>query len=136
MAAEFRLLGDNEARAEGRLVDLGHRRPRSVLVILLVEANRVVTADQLVKRMWAGQPPQRARSTLCGYVHRLRKALSGMPGADIVRQPGGYLLAVDEDLIEMCRFRELSRRAAPPPTTRRPWRCSARRWRCGGENSL
>ncbi|HKS45793.1 MAG TPA: BTAD domain-containing putative transcriptional regulator [Amycolatopsis sp.] len=111
MTAEFRLLGDIEARVDGRLVELGHLRQRSVVVILLVEANRIVPADQLVERVWAGRPPQRARDTLYGYVHRLRKALAVMTGVNILRQPGGYLISVDEAMIDVHRFRELVRQA-------------------------
>ncbi|MFF4492393.1 BTAD domain-containing putative transcriptional regulator [Streptomyces sp. NPDC001544] len=111
MTAEFRLLGDIEARVDGQLVDLGHRRQRLVLVVLLVEANRIVPVDQLVERVWAGRPPQRARDTLYGYVHRLRKALAVMAGVDILRQTGGYLISVDEALVDMHRFSELIRQA-------------------------
>ncbi|TCO54235.1 BTAD domain-containing putative transcriptional regulator [Actinocrispum wychmicini] len=111
MTAGFRLLGDIEGRVDGRPVALGHQRQRSVLVVLLVEANRVVPVDQLVDRVWAGQPPHRARETLYGYVHRLRRALAVMAEVDIVRQPGGYLLSIDEDLIDLHRFRDLVRQA-------------------------
>ena len=111
MTVEFRLLGDVEARVDGRLVDLGHLKQRLVLVALLVEANRIVPVDQLVERVWAERPPQRARDTLYGYLHRLRKALAVMTGVDILRKPGGYLLSVDEALIDVYRFRELVRQA-------------------------
>jgi DNA-binding SARP family transcriptional activator len=103
MTAEFRLLGDIEARVDGHVVDLGHLRQRSVLVILLVEANRTMPADQLVERVWADRPPQRARDTLYGYVSRLRKTLAVLGVADIVRQSGGYLVSVDEALIDVHR---------------------------------
>lgn len=111
MTAEFCLLGDVEARVDDRLIDLGHLRQRSVLVILLMEANRVVPADQLVERVWADRPPQRARDTLYGYLHRLRKALAAVAEVDIVRQAGGYLISVNEALIDVHRFRELLRQA-------------------------
>lgn len=111
MTAEFRLLGDIEASVDGRVVDLGPLRQRSVLVILLVEANRVVSFDQLVERVWAARAPRSARETLYSYVHRLRRALATVAGVDIVRQSGGYQISLDEDLIDMYRFRELTRRA-------------------------
>jgi DNA-binding SARP family transcriptional activator len=111
MATEFRLLGDIEACVDGRPVDLGHLRQRCVLVTLLVEANRLVSIDSLVDRVWGGQPPHRARDTLYGYVHRLRKGLAVTDDVDIARQPGGYLIRVDEASIDLHRFRVRVRKA-------------------------
>jgi DNA-binding SARP family transcriptional activator len=110
VTAEFRLLGNIEVLADDRPVDLGHLRQRCVLLALLLEANRIVSVDQLVDRVWA-RPPHRARETLYGYLHRLRKALADVEGVDIARQSGGYSIAVDETRIDVYRFRELVRQA-------------------------
>ena len=66
MAVEFRLLGDVEARLDGQQLEIGHARQRCVLVALLVEVNRPIPLDQLVDRVWADQPPHRARNALGG----------------------------------------------------------------------
>ncbi|MFI5491512.1 tetratricopeptide repeat protein [Actinoplanes sp. NPDC051859] len=107
MAAEFGVLGPVEARIDGQLADLGHARQRNVLGVLLVEAGRRVTVDQLIDRVWGEEPPQRATNALYSYLSRLRRALTAA-GADIRREPGGYLLTVDPQTVDLHRFRTLT----------------------------
>lgn len=107
MAAEFGVLGVVEARIDGRPVDLGHARQRSVLGVLLVEVGRPVTVDQLIDRLWGERPPQRAASALYSYLSRLRGAVAGATDLQIRREPGGYLLTVDPQAVDLHRFRGL-----------------------------
>ncbi|MDX3692550.1 BTAD domain-containing putative transcriptional regulator [Streptomyces europaeiscabiei] len=111
MTVEFAVLGSVEARVNGRIVDLGHARQRCVLAVLLVDANRVVSVDQLVERIWADRLPQRVRNTLYGYVSRLRGALAVAEGADIVRRSGGYVLDVEATAVDLHRFHDVVARA-------------------------
>ncbi|MDQ0578637.1 BTAD domain-containing putative transcriptional regulator [Streptomyces rishiriensis] len=111
MTVEFGVLGSVEARVDGRIVDLGHARQRCVLAVLLVDANQVVSVDQLVERVWADRPPQRARNTVYGYVSRLRRALAVAQGAEIVRRSGGYVLDVEAVAVDLHRFRDVAARA-------------------------
>ncbi|MDA0644143.1 AfsR/SARP family transcriptional regulator [Nonomuraea ferruginea] len=104
---EFRLLGEVEAAAGGRLVDLGHARQRRVLAVLLIEANRVVSADQILDRVWGEAPPQRARAAVHGYLCRLRRVLTEMDGVGLVRRPGGYALTADPMTVDLLKFRKL-----------------------------
>src|SRR6266545_2841347 len=106
MAIEFRLLGSVEARVDGRAVDLGHARQRCVLAALLVDANRVVPADELIERVWAERLPQRARTALSGYLSRLRQVLADT-GVGLARHPEGYALVVDPMAVDLHRFRHL-----------------------------
>lgn len=117
MVAEFRLLGEVEARLNGHPLDVGHARQRCVLASLLIDVNRPVSIDQLMDRVWADQPPSRARNALAGYLSRLRTALSG-GGVQIVRGPVGYTLGADEESIDLHLFRRLvvaARTSADPP---------------------
>ncbi|MDI6103060.1 BTAD domain-containing putative transcriptional regulator [Actinoplanes sp. NEAU-A12] len=107
MAAEFGVLGVVEARIEGRHVDLGHARQRCVLGVLLVEAGRPVTMDQLIDRVWGERAPQRAAGALYSYLSRLRRAVACADGVEIRREPGGYLLTVDPRAVDLHRFRRL-----------------------------
>ncbi|MEV7683761.1 BTAD domain-containing putative transcriptional regulator [Streptomyces sp. NPDC088341] len=109
---EFGLLGCVEARLDGRPVALGHARQRCVLAALMVDANRVVSVDRLIDRVWGERPPQRAQASLYSYISRLRQALSPAAGdADIERRSGGYVLTVDTSAVDLHRFRELVERA-------------------------
>lgn len=116
---EFRLLGGVEAIRDGAPVEVGHARQQCVLAALLVDANTLVTADQLVDRVWGEQPPLRARNTLHSYIARLRRVLTPAEttteasGGEvrIGRRSGGYRLTVDELAVDVHRFRRLVARA-------------------------
>ncbi|HET6501710.1 MAG TPA: BTAD domain-containing putative transcriptional regulator [Amycolatopsis sp.] len=112
MAVGFRLLGSVEAEVGGVAVDLGHPKQRAVLGVLLVEANHLVSTDRLLDRVWGERRPARGRETVYNYLSRLRTALR--PGGDDVRldrRSGGYLLAVDEQAVDIHRFHHLLTRA-------------------------
>ncbi|MEV5884928.1 BTAD domain-containing putative transcriptional regulator [Streptomyces sp. NPDC052020] len=112
MAIEFRLLGDIAAYADGTAMDLGPPQQRLVLAVLLAEAPRHVSVDQLVGRVWGERPPQRAKGTLYSYLSRLRGALApARPETLIVRRSGGYALVTDHDAVDLHRFRLLVERA-------------------------
>ncbi|RKT52930.1 AfsR/SARP family transcriptional regulator [Saccharothrix australiensis] len=116
MAVEFRVLGAVEAGVDGRPVDLGPAKQRCVLAVLLVEANRWVPADRLLDRVWGEHVP-RGRNPLYTYLSRLRRVLREVGGGGILRGPGGWRLAVDEDAVDLHRFHRLvaaARDAADP----------------------
>ena len=107
MPVGFRLLGDIEAHVDGRPVDLGHARQRGVLAALLADVNHPVSAGQLADRVWAGRPPQRAHRSLASYLSRLRRVLAGAEDVVIAHGPGGYVVRVAPEAIDLHRFRAL-----------------------------
>ncbi|MCT7659402.1 BTAD domain-containing putative transcriptional regulator [Mycobacterium deserti] len=111
MAAEFRLLGEVEACVDGQRLDIGHARQRCVLATLLVDVNKPVSVDQLIDRVWADDPPHRARNALAGYLSRLRTLLANDGDVQITRGPAGYTLAADALSVDLHLFRELAGRA-------------------------
>ena len=104
---EFRILGPVEVRAAGRLVDIGHARQRAVLAVLLLDLGRAVPAEQLIDRVWGGDPPSSVRNVLYGYVARLKRALAEAPepGVALARRGGGYWLEAEPDQVDACQFR-------------------------------
>lgn len=108
---QFRLLGDVKVSVAGRRLEIGHTRQRCVLAALLVDVNRPVPVDQLLDRVWADNPPHRARNALAGYLSRLRAQLAAVPGVAITREPGGYLLTGRAETVDLHLFRHLVSRA-------------------------
>ncbi|BBX33219.1 putative ATPase [Mycolicibacterium mageritense DSM 44476 = CIP 104973] len=111
MAVEFRILGEVEVLVDGRGLDVGHARQRCVLVSLLVDVNRPVSPDQLTDRVWADEPPHKARNALAAYISRLRQLIAGNDGVRIVRGPGGYMLQADAQTVDLYLFRDRVSRA-------------------------
>jgi DNA-binding SARP family transcriptional activator len=107
VVVRFGLLGEVHADVDGRAVDLGPARQRCVLAVLLVDANYPVSVDQFAERVWGGALPHRMRGTLSSYVSRLRQSLAGAPEVTIARRLGGYLLAVDQQAVDLHQFRRL-----------------------------
>ena len=59
MAVEFRILGPLEVVVDGHVVPIGAAKHRTLLACLLLRANRVVSVDELVDRVWDGDTPHR-----------------------------------------------------------------------------
>jgi serine/threonine protein kinase/WD40 repeat protein/DNA-binding SARP family transcriptional activator len=103
---EYRALGPLAAVQDGRERALGGPRQRLVLAVLLARANRTVSQDALIDEVWAGEPPDAAKSTLHVFISTLRKEL----GSDqILRRGDGYRVEVDEDSFDVVRFEALVR---------------------------
>lgn len=101
---EFRLLGPLEVRDADAVVPIGGPKQRTVLALLLLNVNRVVTVERLTDAVWASEPPETARNTLQTYVRHLRKAL----GAErIEHRSSGYVLVADPDEVDLLRFERL-----------------------------
>jgi DNA-binding SARP family transcriptional activator/DNA polymerase III delta prime subunit len=106
LAVEFRILGPLQVFVDGQVVPIGAAKHRTLLACLLLRANRVVTVDELVDRVWDGDTPNRSKATLQTYVMRLRQVL-GDPSV-IRTAADGYLVTVDSDQLDLLRFTELA----------------------------
>jgi DNA-binding SARP family transcriptional activator/tetratricopeptide (TPR) repeat protein len=107
MQVEFRVIGEITASVGGEVIDLGPARVRCVAAVLLVEANRPVTQQQLAERVWGEHLPQRTAATLYTYISRLRTALAPARDVRIERGAGGYVLSVEQSAVDLHRFRDL-----------------------------
>ena len=102
---EFRLLGPLEVLEGGRVVPVGGSKQRALLAVLLLHANEVVSRDRLIDELWGERLPGTAAHSLDHQVSRLRKVLE--QSELLVTRPGGYLLQVDPEQIDVRRFEHL-----------------------------
>ncbi|MFJ8142494.1 BTAD domain-containing putative transcriptional regulator [Streptomyces sp. NPDC096013] len=105
------VLGTLDVRENGVSIAPTAPKPRQVLALLALHADRVVPVAALVDELWSGRPPRSVRTTLQTYVLQLRELITlalRQPGAasaelsspaagrsakDVLATvPGGYLL--------------------------------------------
>jgi DNA-binding SARP family transcriptional activator/tetratricopeptide (TPR) repeat protein len=102
----FRILGPLQARPDGNSVDLGIRRNRLILGVLLLRAGHPVGIGRLTELIWTDEaPPPSSRNAIQISISRLRSALSGSARIETVGD--AYRLDVDHSLIDVFRFRAL-----------------------------
>ena len=106
-AMDFRILGPLEVHVGGRPVALGGAKPRALLAILLLNANKVVSSDRLIDELWGEDPPPTAAKGLQGYVSGLRKALEAATREVLVTRPPGYAIELDPQQLDLTRFERL-----------------------------
>jgi DNA-binding SARP family transcriptional activator len=109
---ELRVLGPIEVRHDGSPVLLRGGKPRQLLSLLAMRANRPVPADQLIEELWEGDPPPSASIALRVHVNRLRQVLeldrsAHAPSARLPAGPHGYQLRVEPDELDAQRFERL-----------------------------
>ncbi|MGW3346945.1 AfsR/SARP family transcriptional regulator [Nonomuraea rubra] len=109
----FAILGPLEVRRGSRAIAVNAEKQRVILATLLLSANRVVLADDLMERLWEDRLPRYARASLQTHLARLRRTLEdGNGDVEVIRtSPGGYLIEVAPDHLDLLRFRGLVDRA-------------------------
>lgn len=105
---EFRILGQVELWADGKRYDLGSRKERGVLAVLLWEL-RPVPAETLISRIWGSEPSDSALKSLYENVSRLRRSLrsAGGTGQELSQRSGSYALCVSRQDVDVWQFRSL-----------------------------
>lgn len=99
---DFRMLGPVEAWHEGAPVDLGKQQQRFVLVVLLLHANKPLSADRLTEIIWGANPER--RTLIRGYINKLRKVFGPAGDVAIETTATGYLLRVSPEQLDLHRF--------------------------------
>ncbi|MGV9293700.1 BTAD domain-containing putative transcriptional regulator [Amycolatopsis sp. NPDC003676] len=102
---KFRILGPLEVVVAGEAVPVNAPKQRVLLAMLLMSANSLVSADDLVDQLWEQAPPRGARATLQTYVQRLRRVIGD--AERITTLSSGYQISVRPGELDLERFREL-----------------------------
>src|SRR5581483_6225756 len=102
---QYGMLGPLEVRTDRGVLRLASRRQRVLLTVLLVEANRAVSAGRLMDELWGEVPPTDPEGALRTQISRLRKALG--PGAGLVTEERAYRLTVGREQLDAARFEDL-----------------------------
>jgi SARP family transcriptional regulator, regulator of embCAB operon len=102
----YEILGPLRVVDEDGSAFISARKIEILLAVLLIRADQVVTADQLMVEIWGDRLPRRATACLQVYISQLRKFLSrpSRPGSPIVTRPPGYLLRVGSDEFDLSSF--------------------------------
>src|SRR4051794_8602244 len=101
---QYLILGPLEVRGERGPVPLGGTKRRAIVAVLVLNANRPVSAERLAQALWGADAPHSSVKTVQVHVSRLRKAL----GSDAIEtSAAGYRLRVDPDDLDLERFERL-----------------------------
>ena len=74
----FRILGPLEVTDGDRALTPSGEIQGALLAILLLNANRVVSADQLIDLLWGEQPPHSGATALQTLLRPYREKLAGI----------------------------------------------------------
>lgn len=121
MRLRINLLGELSASYDGEALELGGRRQRAVLAVLLIARGEVVPAERLADAVWGDQAPEDAVSALQSYVSHLRRRLqpdapARARSAVILREGPGYAVRQPTEAVDAWRFEELLSRAGSSGT--------------------
>lgn len=115
---DIEVLGALTVRECGISITPTARKPRQVLAVLALHADRVVQVSTLIEELWEDEPPRSARTTLQTYILQLRELIgSALARAGehevtaksvLATLPGGYRLNTRGGRID---FREFERQA-------------------------
>ncbi|WP_230196533.1 AfsR/SARP family transcriptional regulator [Streptomyces coriariae] len=120
---KIKALGMLDVRVNGVDIAPTAPKPRQVLALLALHADRVVPVSALIDELWAARPPRSARTTLQTYILRLRelitpalgkRAPAAAPPAPrsakdvLVTEPGGYRLALGGGTSDVREFERLA----------------------------
>lgn len=125
---DFRLLGPLEVSEHDRPLVLGGVKQRSLLAVLLLHANQVVSVDRLIDELWGAAPPATAAKSIQGYVSKLRRQLGDRR---LSTRPPGYVLHVDRSELDLASFEQLvaEARRTNPENAARKLRQALAMWR-------
>lgn len=108
---EFRILGPLEVLDGDHAVEVPGLRQRSLLALLLLHANQVVSSDRLIEELWSDESSESHAGALQASVSRLRKSL-GRGAEQLLTLPTGYTIRLARGELDLDRFERFVQDAA------------------------
>lgn len=118
---DIEVLGSLSVRENGASITPTAPKPRQVLALLALHADRMVPVSSLMEELWGDTPPRSGRTTLQTYVLQLRELIAAAlekgdggegerPAAKdvLVTMPGGYLLSSGDGRSDVRTFERLA----------------------------
>ncbi|MEV3859240.1 AfsR/SARP family transcriptional regulator [Streptomyces sp. NPDC050095] len=113
------IFGRLAVRVNGISITPTAPKPRQVLALLVLHADRFVPAEMLVEELWGQHPPCSSRPTLQTYILQLRELITAALRLDppdtprrtakdvLLTLPGGYLLKTEGGVHTVPEFKRL-----------------------------
>ena len=95
------VLGPLRVTMDGRNITPSAPKLRSLLAIMALRHDHMVSTAALMEELWGGEAPVSSLATLQTYIYHLRKLLNEAGACDdvtIITKPLGYILHLDEKL--------------------------------------
>lgn len=107
--AAFRVLGPLTLSSSKDTLVLPPSKVTSLLAVLLLHPDEVVSVSALRQAIWGDEQPASAKAALQTCTLRLRQlfARHGITGSVIKTVPGGYRITATAETVDLMRFREL-----------------------------
>ncbi len=110
-SVQFSVLGPLEFRRADQTVDLGSHKQKSLLALLLINRNQVVSTDRILDELW-GEGGADKQNALWVHVSNLRSALepdrlARSEGTLLLTRAPGYLLQLDPEEVDVAGFERL-----------------------------
>lgn len=111
MRPGIKILGPLELVGADGCVPLRRLKARQLLLLLLVERNRLVPREALIDALWPGNLPAYPGASLRSHASTVHRAVDLVPGVRITSERTGYMLRVDEEMIDDFCFEQLIHQA-------------------------
>lgn len=101
----FRVLGPLEVEKDGKVLELGSRKQKTVLALLVANVGSAVSVDQCLVAVWGDEASMRSVRSLHTYISNLRSVIDPERQGVIEGLDGGYRLNIsDADWVDWIEF--------------------------------
>ncbi|MEU4620041.1 BTAD domain-containing putative transcriptional regulator [Actinoplanes sp. NPDC023801] len=135
---EFRVLGPLQVHGNSGPLPLRGPREQRILAVLLLNHDRLVPLDQLIKAVWDDNPPATAGTQVRNRVSELRRTWAvavARPDDVLVTEGSGYLLRLSDHTLDLTVYERqvvaarAAMRAGDRPSALRLLRSALGQWR-------